>query len=309
MARKITVLGTRIGAAQPSPAAPVVNLKRGAIGPAGAAFTIRNTTVSTLAPGAAATVTATPTGTPGQFDLAVGLPKGETGLKGDTGNTGATGAAFSIRNTTVSTLAPGAAATVTATPTGTPGQFDLAVGLPKGDTGLKGDTGNTGATGAAFSIRNTTVSTVAPGADATVTATPTGTPGQFDLAVGLPKGDQGNTGATGAAFTIRNVSVSTLAPGAAATVTATPTGTPGQFDLAVGLPKGDQGNPGATGAAGTNGTNGTNGKTVLTTSGAPSAGAGTDGDFAYDPTAKIMYGPKASGAWPAGVSLQGPQGT
>ncbi|MEN9362167.1 MAG: hypothetical protein RL095_3702, partial [Verrucomicrobiota bacterium] len=66
---------------------------------------------------------------------------------------------------------------------------------------------------------------------------------------------------------------------------------------------------GPQGTAGTNGTNGADGKTVLTTSGAPSAGTGTNGDFAYDPTAKIMYGPKAAGAWPAGVSLQGPQGT
>ena len=57
------------------------------------------------------------------------------------------------------------------------------------------------------------------------------------------------------------------------------------------------------------GSAGTNGKTVLTTSGAPSAGTGTDGDFAYDPTAMTMYGPKAAGAWPAGVLLKGTAGT
>jgi len=56
------------------------------------------------------------------------------------------------------------------------------------------------------------------------------------------------------------------------------------------------------------GTNGTNGNTVLSTSGAPASGTGNNGDFAYDATAKIMYGPKASGAWPAGVSLAGTAG-
>lgn len=60
---------------------------------------------------------------------------------------------------------------------------------------------------------------------------------------------------------------------------------------------------------GASGSAGANGKTVLTTSGAPSAGTGTDGDFAYDPTAMIMYGPKAAGAWPAGVILKGSAGT
>lgn len=57
------------------------------------------------------------------------------------------------------------------------------------------------------------------------------------------------------------------------------------------------------------GATGANGKTVLTTSGAPSAGTGTDGDFAYDPTTMTMYGPKAAGAWPAGVILKGSAGT
>ena len=57
------------------------------------------------------------------------------------------------------------------------------------------------------------------------------------------------------------------------------------------------------------GSAGTNGKTVLTTSGAPSAGTGTDGDFAYDPTAMTMYGPKAAGTWPVGVLLKGTAGS
>lgn len=56
------------------------------------------------------------------------------------------------------------------------------------------------------------------------------------------------------------------------------------------------------------GTDGAAGKTVLTTSGAPAAGTGVNGDYAYDPTARVMYGPKAGGAWPAGVSLAGIDG-
>jgi len=65
------------------------------------------------------------------------------------------------------------------------------------------------------------------------------------------------------------------------------------------------GRRGPRGKSGT-GVAGTNGNTILTTSGAPSNGTGANGDYAYDPTAKIMYGPKAAGVWPAGVSLQGP---
>lgn len=42
------------------------------------------------------------------------------------------------------------------------------------------------------------------------------------------------------------------------------------------------------------------------TSGAPSAGLGSNGDMAVDPVAFVLYGPKAAGAWPAGVSLGAP---
>lgn len=46
-----------------------------------------------------------------------------------------------------------------------------------------------------------------------------------------------------------------------------------------------------------------------TVSGAPSSTLGEDGDYAIDPTANMLYGPKAAGSWPAGVSLVGPTGT
>lgn len=55
------------------------------------------------------------------------------------------------------------------------------------------------------------------------------------------------------------------------------------------------------------GSNGTNGLSILTTSGAPATETGTDGQYAYDPTAMTMYGPKAT-TWPEGVLLKGADG-
>lgn len=56
------------------------------------------------------------------------------------------------------------------------------------------------------------------------------------------------------------------------------------------------------------GPKGEDGRTVLPTSGIPGAGLGTDGDYAIDVSAQMVYGPKAAGAWPAGVSFRGIQG-
>lgn len=59
---------------------------------------------------------------------------------------------------------------------------------------------------------------------------------------------------------------------------------------------------------------GADGKTIHTVSGAPSSSVGVDYDYAIDPVAWVIYGPKVSGVWPAGVSLigadgaEGPQG-
>ena len=64
--------------------------------------------------------------------------------------------------------------------------------------------------------------------------------------------------------------------------------------LNLGIPVGATGAAGGTGPAG-------NG--VLTTVGAPGAGLGNNGDYAYDYTATTMYGPKAAGAWPAGMKF------
>lgn len=53
---------------------------------------------------------------------------------------------------------------------------------------------------------------------------------------------------------------------------------------------------------------GSDGNTLLTTSGAPSSGTGKNGDYAIDSTAQLIYGPKAGGGWPAGVSYKGSTG-
>jgi hypothetical protein len=48
---------------------------------------------------------------------------------------------------------------------------------------------------------------------------------------------------------------------------------------------------------------------VLYGSGAPTSAIGVDGNFYIDTSAHFIYGPRASGAWPLGVSLVGPQGS
>jgi hypothetical protein len=51
------------------------------------------------------------------------------------------------------------------------------------------------------------------------------------------------------------------------------------------------------------------GSGTLHGTGAPSNGAGADGDFYIDTSSWTVYGPKASGAWPGGASMVGPQGS
>jgi hypothetical protein len=66
---------------------------------------------------------------------------------------------------------------------------------------------------------------------------------------------------------------------------------------------------GPTGAAGTNGTNGINGLNVLNGTSDPTSGIGVNGEFYINISSSKIFGPKTSGAWPAGVSLVGPSGT
>lgn len=64
----------------------------------------------------------------------------------------------------------------------------------------------------------------------------------------------------------------------------------------------------ATGTGGTQGLPGMDGKSIRYGTAAPAAGLGNDGDFYINTSTSTLYGPRAGGAWPAGVSLIGPQG-
>lgn len=47
---------------------------------------------------------------------------------------------------------------------------------------------------------------------------------------------------------------------------------------------------------------------ILHGSGAPGNGLGDDGDYYIDSTGSMLYGPKAGGVWPAGISIKGDKG-
>lgn len=55
-------------------------------------------------------------------------------------------------------------------------------------------------------------------------------------------------------------------------------------------------------------TGGAGGNVVRYGTSNPTAGIGNDGDFYINTTSNYLFGPKAAGAWPTGISLVGPQG-
>lgn len=69
---------------------------------------------------------------------------------------------------------------------------------------------------------------------------------------------------------------------------------------------GDVGPAGSTGPAGIQGVAGfpgSDGSLIYTGSGAPGSGLGANGDYYIEPGVGLLYGPKASGAWPSGVAI------
>jgi hypothetical protein len=120
------------------------------------------------------------------------------------------------------------------------------------------------------------------------------------------KGPQGNAGATGAT----GPAGPTGATGAAGPQgPAGPTGATGLTGPAGATgATGPQGPAGPTGAAGPQGSTGINGTAVLNGSVAPSNALGVNGDFYINTTTNELFGPKANGTWPGGVSLVGPPG-
>lgn len=135
-----------------------------------------------------------------------------------------------------------------------------------------------------------------------------------------PKGDTGDTGATGATGSAGSDGKTILY----GTVVPTSEGNDGDFYIRTTTnylygPKasgvwpsgtslvGATGATGATGAAGTAGTNGVDGKTILYGTSAP-VSEGNNGDFYIRTSTNYLYGPKAAGVWPSGISLVGPTG-
>jgi hypothetical protein len=82
----------------------------------------------------------------------------------------------------------------------------------------------------------------------------------------------------------------------------------GTWGAAIDNLTGPQGPAGQDGADGDTGPAGADGKTVLSGSGAPGAGLGTNGDFYIDTTADAIYGPKTAGDWGTPTSIIGPAG-
>jgi len=201
-------------------------------------------------------------------------PQGPIGLTGPAGAIGPQGTA-GANGATGSAGPQGPAGNDGATgATGPQGPIGLTG--PAGPQGSVGATGATGATGPAGAIGLTGPA----GPQGPVGSTgATGPQGPIGLtgATGL-QGPAGNDGATGA------------------------TGPQGPVGLTG--PAGPQGIQGPTGP---NGVSGTDGKTVLNGTINPTT-QGVDGDFYINTSSNTLFGPKANGSWPSGVSLVGPQG-
>jgi hypothetical protein len=82
----------------------------------------------------------------------------------------------------------------------------------------------------------------------------------------------------------------------------------GSWGTPVGNLRGPQGPQGVQGIQGIQGVPGVNGNTILSGTTNPAAGTGNNGDFYINTATNFIFGPKASGAWPAGVSMVGPPG-
>ena len=120
------------------------------------------------------------------------------------------------------------------------------------------------------------------------------------------KGPQGNAGATGATGPAGATGATGPQGPMGATGATGATGLTGPAG-ATGA-TGPQGPAGPTGAAGPQGSTGINGTAVLNGSVAPSNALGVNGDFYINTTTNELFGPKANGTWPGGVSLVGPPG-
>ncbi|CAB4192491.1 hypothetical protein UFOVP1233_41 [uncultured Caudovirales phage] len=115
-----------------------------------------------------------------------------------------------------------------------------------------GTPGATGATGTAATIAAGTVTTLSPGASATVTNAGTSSAAVFNF--GIPQGTAGSQGIPGTAATATAGTTTTGAPGSSASVTNSGTTAAAVFNFTI--PRGDVGATGATGATGDTGATG-----------------------------------------------------
>src|SRR5262245_48521129 len=187
-------------------------------------------TVTTTPPGSTATVNINNTVDPPTISFTI--PRGDVGPVGPTGPTGPVGPQGvpgppnSLAIGTVSTGAPGSAAS--ATITGTPPNQVLSMSIPRGDVGPQGIQGIQGPAGPANSLAVGTVTTGTP-----ASATITGTPPNQTLSLVIPPGAPNNMSIG---------TVTTGAPGSAAA--ATITGTPPNQTLNLTIPQGPPGDAG-----------------------------------------------------------------
>ncbi|WP_165500356.1 hypothetical protein [Pedobacter psychroterrae] len=149
----------------------------------------------------------------------------------------------------------------------------------KGDQGPIGPSGPTGAAGAAGQVGPAG----AAGADGSKILTGAGAPAAA-------------TGANGD-FYFDSTAKSLYGPKAGGAWPATGVVLSGPAGAA-----GANGATGATGATGTNGSTGAAGTKFLAGAGAPGAAIGSEGDFYFDTTNSVFYGPKGTGATPWAAS-------
>lgn len=100
-----------------------VYLCNGAPGTSGASVTFITGTITTLPSGSSVTASVTPTATPNQYQINLGLPAG------------ANGSTPTLITGTITTLAPGSSATASIVATGNPNEYQINMGIPRGATG------------------------------------------------------------------------------------------------------------------------------------------------------------------------------
>ena len=161
------------------------------VGPAGPPNVLEIGTVETLP--ADQQATASITGESPAQKLNLGIPQGKqgaTGNPGAPGKDGQNGVTPTLSAGNVETLEPGQPATASVTGEGP--EYQINLGIPRGQTGAQGAPGQDGQDGQTPTITVGTVTTLDPGQDAT--AEITGETPNLTLNLGIPEGPPGKDG-------------------------------------------------------------------------------------------------------------------